>query len=141
MHDLKGEGIGTRLMAETAKLVISQRPGLGLYLWVLEQNTSAQAFYRARGGECVGRGIAQARGAAPTEAPVRLARTLDPVLARVPARRAASEGSPAVQPGIRSSGYGAWRLAALARIAGADGCSSELGVDSLLWTGRIVPMS
>jgi GNAT superfamily N-acetyltransferase len=54
-HDLKGLRIGTRLMAETARAVIDRRPRSGLYLWVLEGNTSAQAFYEARGGRCVGR--------------------------------------------------------------------------------------
>ena len=32
-----------------------ERPTSGLYLWVLELNVAAQAFYRARGGEVVGR--------------------------------------------------------------------------------------
>ena len=53
-HHLKGTGIGTRLMAETAAGVIDARPGSGVHLWVLEQNTAAQSFYRARGGRCVG---------------------------------------------------------------------------------------
>ena len=61
-HDLKGHGIGTRLMAKTARSVIARRPTTGLYLWVLEQNTAAQAFYRSRRGECVGRGVAHAPG-------------------------------------------------------------------------------
>jgi ribosomal protein S18 acetylase RimI-like enzyme len=53
-HDVKGSGIGTRLMAETAKVVIS-RTDSGLYLWVLEQNKAARSFYEARGGICAGR--------------------------------------------------------------------------------------
>jgi GNAT superfamily N-acetyltransferase len=57
-HPLKGGGVGTRLMAETASAVIDARPGQGLHLWVLEQNTPAQAFYDARGGERVGRKLA-----------------------------------------------------------------------------------
>jgi len=57
-HALKGSGIGTRLMAETAAAVIGARPGTGLHLWVLEQNEPAQAFYGARGGECVGQQLA-----------------------------------------------------------------------------------
>ncbi|HEY3095380.1 MAG TPA: hypothetical protein VGK05_00940 [Acidimicrobiia bacterium] len=40
----------------------STAPSAGLYLWVLEQNTAAQAFYEARGGRCVGRGVAQPPG-------------------------------------------------------------------------------
>ncbi len=54
-HDVKRQGIGARLMAETARAVARTRPSAGLYLWVLEQNTAAQAFYRARGGNCVER--------------------------------------------------------------------------------------
>lgn len=57
-HALKGGGVGTRLMAETAAAVIEARPGRGLHLWVLEQNTPAQAFYDARGGERAGRRLA-----------------------------------------------------------------------------------
>jgi ribosomal protein S18 acetylase RimI-like enzyme len=53
-HHVKGQGIGTRLMSESARSLIEQRPAMGLYLWVLEQNTPAQAFYDARGGKAVG---------------------------------------------------------------------------------------
>ena len=51
----KRQGIGAGLMAETAGALMARRPGGALYLWVLEQNTAAQAFYAARGGVCVGR--------------------------------------------------------------------------------------
>lgn len=57
-HDLKREGIGTRLTEESARAVIRRRPSTGPYLTVLEQNTAAQAFYDARGGIVVGRNIA-----------------------------------------------------------------------------------
>ena len=53
-HRLKGTGVGRHLMAETAASVLAARPRRGLYLWVLEQNTPAQGFYAARGGEHVG---------------------------------------------------------------------------------------
>jgi ribosomal protein S18 acetylase RimI-like enzyme len=49
-HDLKRHGIGAGLLAETARAVTRRRPASGLYLWVLEQNTAAQAFYCAQGG-------------------------------------------------------------------------------------------
>lgn len=52
---LKGQGVGTRLMAETARAVLGRSPTSGLYLWVFEQNTAAQAFYEARGGQRTGR--------------------------------------------------------------------------------------
>lgn len=51
----KRQGIGARLLALTALAITERRPGSGLYLWVLEQNVDAQAFYKARGGTCVGR--------------------------------------------------------------------------------------
>jgi ribosomal protein S18 acetylase RimI-like enzyme len=56
-HDLKRQGIGTHLMAATARALIQSRPSMGLYLWALEQNKAAQAFYEARGGKLVGREI------------------------------------------------------------------------------------
>jgi ribosomal protein S18 acetylase RimI-like enzyme len=46
-------GIGARLMADSAQFVVTERPGSGLYLWVLEQNSAAQRFYTAIGGRCV----------------------------------------------------------------------------------------
>ena len=49
----KRSGIGTRLMAESARAVLDDASGSGLYLWVLEQNVAAQAFYEARGGSSV----------------------------------------------------------------------------------------
>ena len=55
VHELKGRGIGTRLMAATAQVVLDSTPGAGLYLWVLDVNVAAQAFYAARGGVEAGR--------------------------------------------------------------------------------------
>ncbi|HTD49704.1 MAG TPA: GNAT family N-acetyltransferase [Acidimicrobiia bacterium] len=55
VHDHKGLGIGTSLLSETARAVLARPAPTGLYLWVLEQNTAAQAFYAARGGREVGR--------------------------------------------------------------------------------------
>lgn len=56
-HGLKRRGAGTRLMSEAARLLLSRRPASSLYLWVLEQSTSAQSFYNARGGAAVERAI------------------------------------------------------------------------------------
>jgi GNAT superfamily N-acetyltransferase len=55
-HGLIRHGIGTRLLALTAQAVLDWSPSSGLYLWVLEQNSDARAFYTARGGACVERG-------------------------------------------------------------------------------------
>jgi len=55
-YGLKRRGIGTRLLALTGQAVLDWSPSSGLYLWVLEQNSDARAFYAARGGVCVERG-------------------------------------------------------------------------------------
>jgi ribosomal protein S18 acetylase RimI-like enzyme len=49
-HDLKRQGVGARLMTATARAVLNRSTTSGLYMWVLEQNTAAQAFYEAKGG-------------------------------------------------------------------------------------------
>jgi GNAT superfamily N-acetyltransferase len=52
-YELKRQGIGTRLLALTARAVLDTSPAGGLYLWVLEQNAAARAFYAALGAACV----------------------------------------------------------------------------------------
>jgi ribosomal protein S18 acetylase RimI-like enzyme len=54
-YQLKRLGIGTRLLALTAQAVLGSPPASGLYLWVLEPNTAARAFYTAQGGAFVER--------------------------------------------------------------------------------------
>ena len=49
-HERKSSGVGTLLMGETAAAVVRERPGSGLYLWVLEQNEAGQRFYESRRG-------------------------------------------------------------------------------------------
>ncbi|HMF04033.1 MAG TPA: GNAT family N-acetyltransferase [Acidimicrobiia bacterium] len=68
VHGLKRRGVGRRLMAESARVVVDRRARSGLYLWVLRQNTAAQAFYEAIGGRRVGDGLTQppGGGTAPT---------------------------------------------------------------------------
>lgn len=61
-HDAHRLGLGTGLMTETAAAVVAWDPASGLYLWVLEQNEAAQAFYEARGGRRTGREVADAPG-------------------------------------------------------------------------------
>ena len=48
--ELRRQGIGSRLMAQTANALLDRRPSSGLHVWVREDNAAAQAFYRARGG-------------------------------------------------------------------------------------------
>jgi ribosomal protein S18 acetylase RimI-like enzyme len=50
---LKRNGIGSALLSETARRLLRLRPAGSLHLWVLDQNTAAQAFYGARGGSRV----------------------------------------------------------------------------------------
>lgn len=57
LHVVSGRtriGIGSRLLALTAQAITQRRVRTGLYLWVNKQNTDAQAFYQARGGQRVG---------------------------------------------------------------------------------------
>jgi ribosomal protein S18 acetylase RimI-like enzyme len=56
-HGQKRRGIGSDLMKLTAKSVVGRSEIGGLYLWVLEQNVTAQAFYEACGGMRVERGL------------------------------------------------------------------------------------
>ncbi len=64
-HGLKRQGIGTRLLALTGQEVVGWSPSSGLYLWVLEQNRDARAFYAAHGGTCVERAEVQPPGGDP----------------------------------------------------------------------------
>jgi ribosomal protein S18 acetylase RimI-like enzyme len=56
-HARKRLGIGTHLIAATARELQTRDPKSGLYLFVLAQNTAAQAFYAARGGTEVAREV------------------------------------------------------------------------------------
>jgi len=56
----KRRGVGSRLMTLAAEPVLER--GTGLYLWVLEQNLGARAFYEARGGKRVERALVPAPG-------------------------------------------------------------------------------
>jgi ribosomal protein S18 acetylase RimI-like enzyme len=59
-HGHKRRGIGSRLLALTAGAVIER--GTGLYVWVLEQNVTGQAFYEALGARLVDRAPASPPG-------------------------------------------------------------------------------
>ncbi|HEV3353196.1 MAG TPA: GNAT family N-acetyltransferase, partial [Acidimicrobiales bacterium] len=47
---LQGQGVGSRLLAEAAKVLLNQRPSAALSVWVRADNTPAHAFYEALGG-------------------------------------------------------------------------------------------
>jgi ribosomal protein S18 acetylase RimI-like enzyme len=65
LHSDRRAGIGTRLMEHAARAVLAEAGTPALYLWVLQQNTRAQAFYRASGGSLVETGIAAVPGGNP----------------------------------------------------------------------------
>lgn len=59
-------GVGTRLLSHAAEAVTDRAVGTGMYLWVLRQNTGAQAFYAARGATCVETATVTPPGGDPT---------------------------------------------------------------------------
>ena len=65
-NSLRRTGIGTRLMTHAARAVLDQASTDAMYLWVLEQNTPAQHFYRAAGAACVERAPVPPPGGDPT---------------------------------------------------------------------------
>jgi GNAT superfamily N-acetyltransferase len=65
-HDRRRAGIGTTLLTCAARAVAERATGSRLYLWVLEQNSAAQQFYRAAGGTCVERVAVSPPGGVPS---------------------------------------------------------------------------
>lgn len=59
-HDHHRRGVGSQLLALTLPTVVARRTGL--YLWVLEQNTAAQAFYEALGARRIERALVSPPG-------------------------------------------------------------------------------
>jgi ribosomal protein S18 acetylase RimI-like enzyme len=48
-RDAQGTGLGAALLRRSAAWMRAERPGSGLYLWVLEANRAARGFYRRLG--------------------------------------------------------------------------------------------
>jgi len=53
LHSRRRAGVGTQLLGRAARAVTERATGNAMYLWVLQQNTDAQHFYRASGADCV----------------------------------------------------------------------------------------
>jgi ribosomal protein S18 acetylase RimI-like enzyme len=68
IQDRQRTGVGTALLTRAAEAVAERATRESMYLWVLEQNTAAQQFYRAFGGICV----EKARVSPPGGVPARL---------------------------------------------------------------------
>ena len=47
----KGQGLGARMMRESAQWLHHRYPGHGMYLWVVEQNINARRFYDKMQGQ------------------------------------------------------------------------------------------
>ena len=58
-------GIGSALLTRAAQAVAERGTTGSMYLWVLEQNTAAQAFYAAHGGRSADRAFARSPGGVP----------------------------------------------------------------------------
>jgi GNAT superfamily N-acetyltransferase len=58
-------GIGSALITRAAQAVVDGGATGSMYLWVLEQNTAAQAFYAAHGGKSAERALVHAPGGLP----------------------------------------------------------------------------
>jgi GNAT superfamily N-acetyltransferase len=64
-HTRHGHGIGSALITRAAQVVRERGTSPSMYLWVLEQNTAAQAFYCARGGRSAERAFVQSPAGVP----------------------------------------------------------------------------
>ena len=58
-------GIGSGLIVRAARAVADRAATNAMYLWVLEQNDAAQAFYAAHGGRCAERADVDPPGGVP----------------------------------------------------------------------------
>lgn len=65
VYHRKRSGIGRTLIEAATRAVIERATRPDIYLWVLEQNTAAQRFYRAIGGIEVERGSVPSPGGVP----------------------------------------------------------------------------
>jgi GNAT superfamily N-acetyltransferase len=59
-------GVGSRLLARSARAVTERATGPAMYLWVLRQNTAAQRFYLWTGATCVEAATVPPPGGDPT---------------------------------------------------------------------------
>jgi ribosomal protein S18 acetylase RimI-like enzyme len=65
VYGRKRGGVGTALLIHAAAAITAQAKRGAMYLWVLEQNTAAQGFYHALGGNLVERDVVESPGGVP----------------------------------------------------------------------------
>lgn len=65
-HRCQRAGVGTALLGHAAPRILERATAPRVYLWVLEQNASAQRFYRVRGGASVERAPVPPPGGEPS---------------------------------------------------------------------------
>ncbi|MFC1418255.1 GNAT family N-acetyltransferase [Streptacidiphilus cavernicola] len=105
-HGRQRGGVGAALLTRAAEAVAERATGNAMYLWVLEQNTAAQRFYRALGGARVEADAVPAPGGVPDRlngSPERLRIAWEDVR-RLPADRAGAASAlaePAQPPGAQ----------------------------------------
>jgi ribosomal protein S18 acetylase RimI-like enzyme len=63
-HAAKRNGIGSSLLRRAGAWLASVYPDAGVYLWVLEVNTSARMFYERLGAENAGVSVMETHGSA-----------------------------------------------------------------------------
>ncbi len=93
----KRRGIGSRLLVLTAEAVALRPQPTGLYVWVLEKNSDARAFYEASGARLAGEEPASPPGGVPgrlSGSPVKL-RYAWSDSAALPVRPTAARADPA----------------------------------------------
>lgn len=64
-HTGQRNGIGSTLIAQAAQAVVNRGATNAMYLWVLEQNSAAQAFYAVNGGRAAERALVPPPGGVP----------------------------------------------------------------------------
>lgn len=64
-HGRHRQGIGSALLRRAAEAAVDRGSSRAMYLWVLEQNPAAQAFYGAHGGRGAERALVSPPGGVP----------------------------------------------------------------------------
>lgn len=114
-YAVKRQGIGSRLLALTAQTVRRRSSTWGLHLWVLEQNTAAQAFYATQGGKRV------ERAAVPRPAATLPASTAGPSASASPGPTPSPAPAVNLIPGMQHAGSRTWSRSR-SSVMGPVGC-------------------